>query len=78
MHASPPKPVVSNGQPDPLFLATLEAEDEANRAAAALERARRRRLDAERELQDAELSHYRAVGKATFARCKWICKGGRK
>lgn len=69
-HPSPqPRRIVSAGHPDPSYVATLEAEDEARAAAAALARARR-------QLQDAEERHHRALAHATFARCKWICGRG--
>jgi len=69
MHAPSSRPVVVAGHPDPSYVATLEAEDEARAAAAALVRARR-------QLQDAEERHVRALANATFARCKWICGRG--
>lgn len=78
MHASPSRPVVINGQPDPLFLATQEAEDEAIKARRALDRARRQRLEADRLVAEAEERHHQAVARASLARCKWVTQGKRQ
>ncbi len=78
MNAHPPRPVVTDGQPHPLFVATLEAEDEAIKARRALDRARRQRLDADRLVAEAEERHHQAVARASLARCKWVTQGKRQ
>lgn len=70
MNAHPPRPVVTDGTPHPLYVAALEAQDEARRARAALARARR-------QLALAEERNHRAVAAATFAECHWVLRGAR-
>ena len=70
MHASPPRPVVSDSQPHPLYLAALEARDEARRARAALSRARR-------QLAHAQARNSRAIAHAALAECHWVLRGAR-
>lgn len=59
-----PRPVVSASQPHPLYLAALEAKDEAAAALAALEAARR-------QLNAATHRHRQAVARAAIADCRW-------
>ena len=47
-----------------------DAEDEERSAARAVDRYRGK-------LAEAEIRHHRARGNATFARIKWILKGGK-
>ncbi len=62
---SPARPIVQNGQPHPLYLATLDAQEEADAAQAELARARR-------QLASAEARHRRAVARAAIAVAKWV------
>ena len=70
MNAHPPRPVVTDGTPHPLYVAALEAQDEARRARAALVRARR-------QLALAEERNHIAAAHAALAECKWITRGAR-
>lgn len=64
-----PRPVVHGSQPHPLYLAAIEAKDEADAALAALEAARR-------QLNLATHRHHHAVAAAAIAECKWIVSPG--
>ena len=70
MNAHPPRPVVTDGTPHPLYVAALEAQDEARRARAALVRARR-------QLEQAEERSHHAIARAALAECRWITQGAR-
>ena len=69
-HTPSPRPVVRAGQPDPAWIALQDAEDEERASARAVDRYRGK-------LAEAEIRHHRARGNATFARIKWILKGGK-
>lgn len=65
-----PRPIVFRSEPDPLWLAKIEAADEAKAALKALEEARR-------ALNLATHRHHQAVANAALTECKWYLGGDR-
>ena len=59
-----PRNVVNGSQPDPLFVAYIDAEAEAADALESLEQARK-------QLNAATLHHRQAVGRRAIAQCWW-------
>ena len=68
--ARPARTVVLDGQPDPLYLAHLEAQEEARQARIGLIRARR-------QLEDAQARIAQAAASAALAECRWTLRGAK-